>query len=471
MVFYLFKRGILAAFVLWTISLATFGLSRLVPGDLVEFSKKNFRQDALSSADPAKFELQYARDAHELHLDRPAFYFTLTTAIYPDTFFRIIHRDRRETLAALLERTGDWPRVQDFSVALREAVFLLEKIPDSLGIDEKTALRKNLQSLQTAATVPDISAFLAENRAIIDQKPAFSTPFFEKLNATASTLETAKPNLARWLPAFYWHGPDNQYHHWLTGFLFGKGEKSWVATDKFASERIWEALPITLALSGTGLFLSYFLAIPLGVFSARRSGGRADRWLQNGLLAIWSMPIFWLASLAVVFLTSNSSGIKIFPGIGLGDLPENGPFWPRFFEKASHLVLPILLITIHVLALLTRQVRGSVLQQMPELYIRTARAKGLPESQVFWKHALPNALFPLITIFGSLLPATIAGSVVIEVIFQIPGMGQLALTSFQSQDWPVVFYFIQFSALLTVVGSLVADLLYAWADPRVRFEN
>ena len=469
MIFYLLKRGLLAIFVLWAISLVTFGLSRMVPGDLVEFSKKNFRYGGNSSEDLAKLEQEYARDAHELHLDRPDFYFTLTTAIYPDTFFKILHRERRQTQSALLERTGDWAHVQGFSESVQAAAFLLEKTPDSLGLDDKTALRKNLQSLRTASTVSDISAVLAENKVIFAKNPDFLTPFFEKIQASADFLKNAKPGPKSWLPAFYWYGLDNQYHHWLMGFLFSKGEKSWVATDKFASERIAEALPITLALSGTGLILSYVLAIPLGVFSARRSGSRFDRWLQNGLLGIWSMPIFWLASLSVVFLTSSTSGIKVFPGIGLGDLPENGPFWPRFFEKASHLTLPILLITLHVLALLTRQVRGSVLQQMPELYIRTARAKGLPEASVFWKHALPNALFPMITIFGTLLPATIAGSVVIEVIFQIPGMGQLALTSFQSHDWPVVFYFIQFSALLTVVGSLLADLLYAWADPRVKF--
>ncbi len=469
MIFYLFKRGLLAIFVLAVISLATFGMSRMVPGDLVDFSKKNFGHAQFSIEDPAKIEQQYARDARELHLDRPVFYFTLTTAIYPDTFFKILHRDRRQTLAALLERSGNWTRVQDYSEALREAVFLLEKMPDSLGLDEKTALRKNVQNLQTTSTIGDILLILDENQTIFAKNPTLSTPFFEKLQSTADALKTEKPGLKSWLPTFYWHGSDNQYHHWLSGFLFGEGEKSWIATDKFASERIAEALPITLALTGAGLFLSYFLAIPLGVFSARRAGSRTDRWLQNGLLAIWSMPIFWLASLAVVFLTSSSHGFKLFPGIGLGDLPENSPFWPRFFEKASHLLLPILLITIHVLALLTRQMRGSVLQQMPELYIRTARAKGLPESRVFWKHALPNALFPLITIFGSLLPASIAGSVVIEVIFQIPGMGQLVLNSFQNNDWPVVFYVIQFSALLTVAGSLVADLLYAWADPRVRF--
>ncbi len=469
MAVYLLKRLLLAVFVLWAVSLATFGLSRLVPGDLVEFFRKNFSTAPESAEAIVRAEREYALAARELHLDRPVFYCSLTTAIWPDTFYKILHPERRKTLAALLERSGNWPAVQTYSDALREARLSLEQLPDSLGIDEKTALRKNLQALQSTASPEDILSILGENRAVFQLKPAFSTSFFENLETTAFALRAQNDGLRRWLPVFRWHGTDNQYHHWLAGFLSGRGEKSWMATDKYAGQRIAEALPVTLALTGTGLLLAHLLAIPLGVFSARRAGRRGDRWLQTGLLAIWSMPVFWLASLAVVFLTSSTTGLKIFPSIGFGELPESGPFWPRFFEKAAHLLLPILLITIHVLALLTRQVRGSVLQQMPELYVRTARAKGLPESQVYWKHALPNALFPVITLFASLFPASIAGSVVVEVIFQIPGMGSLALNSFHNHDWPVVFAFVLFSALLTVVGNLLADLLYAWADPRVRF--
>lgn len=136
-----------------------------------------------------------------------------------------------------------------------------------------------------------------------------------------------------------------------------------------------------------------------------------------------------------------------------------------------YLILPIICITYPAVAFIARQARGSMLEVLQQEYIKTARAKGLPESKVIWKHAFRNALFPLITLVASVLPAAIAGSVTIEMIYNIPGLGWTMLQSINEQDWPIVFAIMMLGAVLTITGILLSDILYALADPRIKFRK
>ena len=140
-------------------------------------------------------------------------------------------------------------------------------------------------------------------------------------------------------------------------------------------------------------------------------------------------------------------------------------------EKFSQLILPILCLSYPSLAYLTRQMRGGMLDVLDQLYIKTAYAKGLTKNKVIWKHAFRNALFPIITIFATVLPAAITGSVVLEIIYQIPGMGWQTIESIQDKDWPIVFGILLLGAILTMLGILIADILYAILDPRVSFNS
>ena len=157
-----------------------------------------------------------------------------------------------------------------------------------------------------------------------------------------------------------------------------------------------------------------------------------------------------------------------FASVGLGDLSTSAPFWNRFWERLSHLILPIFCVTYGTVAFISRQVRGSMLDVIQKDFIRTAFAKGIPRKRVVWHHAFRNALFPLITLIALVFPAALGGSVVVEVIFNIPGMGRLLFDSILSRDWPVVFMVLMIVTLLTVLGNLVADVLYNLADPRTR---
>ena len=138
-------------------------------------------------------------------------------------------------------------------------------------------------------------------------------------------------------------------------------------------------------------------------------------------------------------------------------------------DRAYHLFLPILCVTYPSLAFIYRQMRGSMVQELNKNYVRTARSKGLSENQVIWGHAFKNALFPIITMIASVIPAFISGAVAIEVVFNIPGMGKLMIDSYGEQNWLIVYTIMMMGTFFTVLGILVADLLYAWLDPRVRY--
>jgi peptide/nickel transport system permease protein len=150
-------------------------------------------------------------------------------------------------------------------------------------------------------------------------------------------------------------------------------------------------------------------------------------------------------------------------------VPEDASFIQRFFTKLYMLILPLFCWTYGSLAFISRQMRGGILQNITQDYIQTARAKGNDERTIVWKHAFKNSLLPVITLFGSIFPIAISGSFVIESIFNIPGMGKLTLDAFASRDYPIIFTVTMFTAILTLIGNLVADVLYVWVDPRISY--
>ncbi|MGL4208439.1 MAG: ABC transporter permease, partial [Candidatus Adiutrix sp.] len=229
---------------------------------------------------------------------------------------------------------------------------------------------------------------------------------------------------------------------------------------------IAERLPVTLALNVASLIIILAVALPVGLLAARRPGGPFDRTTTFLLFVGFAAPSFWLALLAMRFF-----------GVELGLLPISGltslnhaqlSFGGKLFDLAKHLVLPLSISAIGGMAGLSRYMRSNMLEVIRQDYLTTARAKGLPERVVIGKHAAKNALIPVITILGLSVPGLIGGSVIIESIFAIPGLGQLFYGAVMSRDYPLVMGGLVIGAILTLVGNLLADLGYAWVDPRVR---
>lgn len=241
------------------------------------------------------------------------------------------------------------------------------------------------------------------------------------------------------------------------------------------SRPIWDrflpALWVTLQLNLIVIVLTYLVAIPLGVFSAAVPRSLIDQVLTLGLFVLYSLPAFWVADILRLEFGRPDSFIR-FPVLGLhGDDYERMTVGERFFDYLHHLVLPVFCLTYPLLAYLSRQMRAGMLEVMKQDYIRTAEAKGASKARVVLVHALRNGLFPIITLFATVLPFLIGGNVIIEYVFNIPGMGQLAYRAVLLREYDAAMATLIFSAVLTLAGILISDLLYVIVNPQVSLEG
>lgn len=234
--------------------------------------------------------------------------------------------------------------------------------------------------------------------------------------------------------------------------------------------RIAETLPITLQLNIISIFLVYLIAIPIGAFSAARSGSFVDTCTTFFLFVLYSLPSFWVAMLLIYFL-GGGSYLDWFPIYGLNSLgAESLPWYEWLADRTWHLVLPVFCLTYGGLAGISRFTRSGMIEVIRQDYIRTARAYGFSEKTVVFKYAMRNSLIPIVTIMGMLLPELLGGSVIIERIFSVPGMGRLAFEAVLGRDYPLMMGILTISAFLTLLGLILSDILCAVVDPRIRFE-
>jgi len=261
-----------------------------------------------------------------------------------------------------------------------------------------------------------------------------------------------------------------QYGIWLkrlASFDFGDSYRD----HRPVISKIADALPITLTLNIITILIVYVISIPLGAYSALKPRSFADRGSAVVLFILYSLPNFWVAMILIVLL-GGGDYLNLFPIVGFtSDNASMLPWYGWIGNVVWHLVLPVACLTYASLAFLSRFSRASMLEVIRQDYIRTARAKGLSEPVIVMKHAMRNALIPLITLMGALLPSLLAGSVIIEQIFAIPGMGRLGFESVLSRDYPVIMAIAFISALLTLVSILISDLLYVIVDPRITFRG
>ncbi|MFO7816790.1 MAG: ABC transporter permease [Thermodesulfobacteriota bacterium] len=260
-----------------------------------------------------------------------------------------------------------------------------------------------------------------------------------------------------------------QYANWLKRVVRLDFGRSMSGDHRPVWDKIKERLPLTLSINFLSMFLILGLSIPIGVYSALYQ----DSWFDKGMTVLvfigFAVPGFWLALLLMLWL-----GIyfPVFPVSGLTSLGfEQMGMWGKIWDLARHLALPVFVFTITGLAGMSRYMRTSMLEVLRQDYILTARAKGLPMRVVVFRHALKNALLPVITILGLSVPALIGGSVIIESIFALPGLGQLFYKAVMARDYPLVMGNLVLGAFLTLAGNLLADFAYSIADPRIRMKG
>ncbi len=293
----------------------------------------------------------------------------------------------------------------------------------------------------------DITAISAEQSVI--QK---NTVIEEKLN-----LDKPLPvGFAMWLA-------DAVRGDFGTSVAFDKGRP--------VAELILERLPVTVKLNIFAILITYLLAIPLGIQSAASRNKRTDQALTLFLLFLYALPVLFTALLLRAILCKGGL-FPIFPLTGLTPLISDGmTTWEILGRTALHYVLPVFCLSYGSFAVIARYTRAGMLDVIRQDFIRTARAKGLPENTVILRHAFRNTLIIMITLFAGILPALAGGSIMIEYIFDIPGMGTLSMSALNSRDLPLMMGLFSFTGFLTLAGILLADILYVLADPRITFRS
>ncbi|MBI5093009.1 MAG: ABC transporter permease [Candidatus Hydrogenedentes bacterium] len=260
-----------------------------------------------------------------------------------------------------------------------------------------------------------------------------------------------------------------QYVSWvgrMSRFDFGTSFKD----RRPVLNKILETLPITIQINVISIFLIYVISIPLGVYSATRQNSWQDSTLTIILFVLYSLPEFWVAMLLLYFF-GGGQFVAWFPVYGVNSTGADAwPWYHWLWDRLWHLVLPVICLTYGGLAGVSRFMRAGMIDVIRQDYIRTARAYGFSEKIVVFKYAMRNSLIPILTLLGTLLPGLLAGSVIIENIFSIPGLGRLSYEAILSRDYPLIMGILTFDAILTLLGLILSDIMYAIADPRIKFE-
>lgn len=401
-------------------------------------------------------------------LDKAPFFFNVRPLSEPDSLYLFIDPLEQEAIQRLCWEFGNWPRIQEFR----------NTVKTFLESQNETYLSRSQPSQQTTYLFQDlreISISLLRNgsQQNIDQSIEALGNKLEEIKSTALAPELVRltsawqdvvHNPSRWktfVPVFSWHGLNNQYLDWLSAVIFrfdlGRNEANVAVINSITS-----LLPNTLLFTGLGILISFLISIPLAIWAVRNVGKKRERVVGLGLFMLDSVPAFWLALMLLIFLAD----------------PEYLGWFPSSYEpdalparRLHSMVLPLFAYTYGSLAFLTRTLRSSLLEVQDAPFVQTVRAMGYSEKRILWRHTLRPALLPLITVAGAVFPLLVGGSVILEGLFNIQGLGYTILKSTLNNEQNVILAVFTLSAIMTLLGYFVADILYAWADPRIRLHQ
>ena len=364
---------------------------------------------------------------------------------------------------------GNWPLIETFRQEVLRFVDLQERVWSQISSPDPTTRfsfqKMRVQALGLLSSDRPESIIIGMARLDTLTQPDSLRELRNGFESLKRTWTAVQEHPARWrtfVPWVTFHGFDNRYFDWLEALLFrfdlGKNQDKGNAIDG-----IKNLLPVTMMFTGLGILFALLFSIPLAIWSVTNVGKKRERAFGIGLFVLDSIPAFWMALLLWMALANPDHQITLFPG----SYEPNAPFWGRIHS----MILPLFAYTYGSLAFLTRTLRGSLLEIQREPYIKTAIALGYSPRQILWRHSLRPALLPLITVIGTVFPAMVGGSVILEKIFIIHGLGETILKATMNNDPNIILAVFTLSGLLTLVGYFVSDLLYTWADPRIRFQQ
>ena len=485
---YILKRVFIFIPTLIAITLLGFIISVNAPGDPVERMVRPSIDDNAKTINVANEKKEWRE---KLGLDLPVFYFSLTSLSRPDTLYKIEDKNEREALDRLISIYGNWDVIQKYHQSLSDFYssqlsFVLDT--NQLKQYDKNAVLETLNQLKFEASAIKGTYDMAVVEVKLNKITSLlnTYPFLEKFNSSFEKVKSnfiaVQKNTSTWknyIPRIAFYGLKNQYHRWLFGdgkfskglLLHGDFGTSYV-TRQPISDVIYSKIGWSLFFSMLSVVLAYLVSIPIGVRAAAKRGSRFDKSSSIILFMLYSMPSFWLATLLLMTF-ANPDVLAWFPASGVKPAlgyPDGASFWEMVKISFPYIILPAICYTYSSFAFLSRTMRVAMLDVVNQDYIRTARAKGLSENKVIWKHGLRNALLPIITVFANVFPAAIGGSVIIESIFTIPGMGSEAIYAIQTNNYPMIIAVLTITGFLTLVGYLISDILYALVDPRISYK-
>lgn len=495
---YIVKRILIFIPTLIIISLLAFVISLNSPVDPVEnLVNASGSETGMTGESSASEELrQEVRKS--LGLDLPVFYFSLNAISDCDSIYKYEERSHQENLKSLTRRFGNWKEIEAYyqatkSFATQASSFAVDStVLKDLGANTVNSA-VNLSMLGAISLLEinnpgriqtkfdSLNDLYARNEFLKDLLPSF-----KKVEEQFSLMQKNKSTWKNYVPTITFNGWDNQYHVWLAGDLFtsikrgregvlrGDFGKSYMDNEEVGS-KISKMFPYSFFLVMMAIIIAYIISIPLGVYSAYKKGSAFDNVSTVFVFMLYSLPSFFVGTW-LLYKFSNPDSLVWFPTGGVKDPATFNPEWSvfsleRIRHQAPYFVLPLIAYVYSSFAFTSRIMKVSMVDIMGADYIRTARAKGLSEKTVVLKHALRNGLLPIITMFANIFPASIGGSVILEYIFEIPGMGRGVYDAILSIDVPMIVAVFSLTGVLTVIGYLVADILYALVDPRISFSK
>lgn len=489
---YTIKRVLTFIPMLIAISLLSFVISINAPGDPVERLSKAAGNEGSAEQQSGASKKIKQELRKKLGLDLPIFYLSISDIATSDTLYKIQDKYHKSNLEHLTHMSGNWGLVSDYYNELLKIQDIHRTLKPKEVFENNNDITLNEINEVTNQVGFDIGSLLeTSDQELVDLKLntisnslenyTFLSPLndsFQKIKKLNLDILNSSMKWKTYIPSINWYGANNQYHLWLfgngkdrLGLVRGDFGISYIDSQPI-STKIWQKIGISFSLSLISIFLAYLISIPIGIYSAYKKDSATDKGLSLILFILYSMPSFFVGTLLLLQF-ANPDNLSWFPVSGIQDPtlfdPEWG-FWTKIKHRMPYLILPIITYTYGSFAFLSRIMRVGMIDIVSQDYIRTARAKGLGEGKVILKHALRNSLLPVITVFAAIFPMAIGGSIIIEVIFSIPGMGVEIYNSILNYDYPMIITVFTLSGFLTMIGYLVADLLYAVVDPRISYK-
>ena len=471
---YIFKRILVFIPTLLIICLVAFTINSFAPGDPVS----RLLSGSLEKPENSEYyEVRYQQLRHQMGLDLPVFYCSVKTLADPDTLYKISNEKHLHSLIFLTNTFGNWAFISEYYLSLNVLIKETNQYPSWNKLLKLIAQSKDVNQID----------FLF-NGLMKETGNENNSKFIlvEHTDDVYQNWLNIKNNKQTWkcfIPSIHFYS-DNQFHRWFfgdgnsltganaintKGIIRGDFGKSYI-TGKSVGKQLLEKTQWTVFFSLASIFLAFLISIPIGVVAGSKPGKLFDKWTTNTLAVFYSLPTFFAASL-LLMLFANPDVFKWFPASGIAPitgLEENTSLLRKLTLSLPYIVLPLICYTYSSLAFLSRTIRSGMVQEMNKEYILSARARGISEKSVIWNHAFRNALFPLITVIAYIFPAMIGGSAILETIFSIPGLGLEIVNSIFSQDYPIIIAVFIITGVLTLIGYLVSDVLYAYVDPRVK---